>query len=313
MIRLTHGPMRAALVDRGATLAGLWHKAYPANLVLGYRTASDYLDDPFYLGAIVGPLANRISGARVVLDGQPWQLQANEGTTCLHGGSEGLARQNWQVAEQTTTSVTFSLALLHGAGGLPGARQISVCYQLDIAALQLDIRATSDCDTYFNAAHHPYWRLDARSFPPRHNMTVAAQSYLPADRENLPTGDVASVEETAYDFRASQCVSTDQKLDANLCLSDHRRNEPHFAAKLTCPDGPQLTIETTEPGLQIYNGSGLHDAGTLLDDGKSLYPFAGLALEPQGWPDAPNQAGFPSVLLRAGEPYHQRTVYRLSV
>jgi aldose 1-epimerase len=312
-ISLVASPLRARILERGARLAGLWHEAVDHSLVLGYRHIADYRDDPLYLGAVVGPLANRIAGARVRLSGADWTLDANEGATSLHGGKHGLDKRLWEIEEQRADSVTLGLDLAHGADGLPGAKRIRLRYQLHADGLGLEIEATSDRDTLFAPAHHPYWRLDASGPVPRHRLTVHAREYLPTDEFNLPLGQIAAVEGTPYDFRTEAPVPSDTPLDANLCLAHSRRPVPVAAARLTAPNGLTLTIATTEPGLQIYNGSGLFPHANALEKHLPLNPFAGLALEPQNWPDAANRAHFPAALLTARTVYRQTTQYGISI
>jgi aldose 1-epimerase len=311
-VTLSAPPLTARILPFGATLAGLWHEAVEHSLVLGYRDIAQYRGDPFYLGALVGPLANRIAGARVQLSGVDWTLDANEGVTCLHGGSHGLSSKLWDIEAQEADSVTLGLALAHGVDGLPGVRQIRLCYRLHAGGLDLEIEARSDRDTFFGPAHHPYWRLDASGPVPRHRLTVNASEYLPTNDLNLPSGEISPLQGTPYDFRAAAPVPTDIPLDANLCLARARRADPAPAARLTASNGLTLTIETTEPGLQIYNGSGLFPHAAALEQHLPFQPFAGLALEPQNWPDAPNRAQFPSALLTAGALYRQTTRYRIA-
>jgi len=312
VITLRDGALTATILPFGARLQGLWHAHLPQNLLLGYADAAAYRNDPFYLGAIVGPLANRIAGARLQLNGETYRLDANEGPHSLHGGATGLSELDWEVQAQSNTHVTLRHTRPADMDGLPGARHIEVSYQLMADTLSLIISAGSDHDTLFNPAHHPYWRLYDPQAPSPHQLRVAAQSYLPVDEATLPRGDIADLSGTAYDFRQMRDVPVDQLLDATLCLAQAQRSTPHPVAELRAGPGLQLEIETTEPGLQVYNGAGLQDTGEALTEGYRLFPFAGLALEPQGWPNAPNMPHFPSVMLRAGSLYRQETRYRIS-
>lgn len=312
MIKLQSKTLRAWIAPQGATLVGLWHADWSQCLVLGSPDLAAYTSEFAYCGAVVGPVANRVSGAAIDIEGTIWRMTANEGTTCLHSGPNGLHARVWEISKQTSDSVTLTCVLRDGECGLPGQRDIALRYQLDDAAMTLEIRATTDRPTVMNLAHHPYWNLAGSGDISTHKLEVAANTFLPVDGDTLPTGDVASVCNTPYDFRKATCLPTDFTLDANLCLSSHRRAEPHFAARLTAPHAPLMEIHTTEPGLQIYNGSGLCSRRFTLHNGQNLAPYAGVALEPQAWPDAPNHAHFPSINVNKETAYRQITRYEFS-
>jgi aldose 1-epimerase len=313
MITLTSKTLKARILPLGATLAGFWVKGRGRSLVLGYNSAEDYIDDPFYMGTIVGPIANRLRGASLVIDGQTWRLPPNEGRNLLHSGHHGLHAQDWRVTAQDAGSVTLECRMAHGVDGLPGNRRFLARYTLeDSADLTLDLTATTDRLTVCTLAHHPYWTLDDAATVAGHSLQVAAHSFLPVDGDMLPTGEIAAVARSDYDFREPRPVAVNRTLDATLCLTLATAGTPRLAATLTGQSGLTLRIETTEPGLQVYNGSGLAPRSASLLDGQDLCAFAGIALEPQGWPDAPHHAHFPSILLRPVAPYRQTTIYRLS-
>ncbi|MFK7868057.1 MAG: aldose epimerase family protein [Roseobacter sp.] len=311
-ITLCSGPLTAAFLPLGARLTGLWHAGFPDSLVLGYRAREAYATDPFYLGAVVGPIANRVAKSIAEVGGTRWQMTANEGDTCLHSGPEGASHKQWHTRAQSAEHVAFELEYAHAEGGLPGNRHIRIDYRLTSDALCLSITATSDRDTPVNLAHHPYWCLDASPQGPSQWLRVIADAYLPVDARGLPTGDTLPVKDSAYDFSQPRLVPTDIPLDANLCLSARRAKSPTPVAHLTARNGLAMTIQTTEPGLQVYNGAGLYDAGDDLHNGGRLRPYMGLALEPQGWPGALNHAGFPTIMIKAGATYRQETVYRIA-
>lgn len=316
MVILRSDVLTAALSEFGARLTGLWHKDYGHSLVLGAPSGADctsyFNDDLMYFGAIIGPVANRISGARVQIGDAVWQMDANEGAHCLHSGTSGLHAVKWGLTDQSERHATFRLTLEHGHGGLPGYRMFEVTYRLEGATLRLNITATSDRLTPVNIAHHPYWNLSQEASVAAHVLTTAADSYLPVDANLCPTGEIAPVARTPYDFTQARAVPTDITLDANLCLAHKRFTAPRFAARLTAPKAPELVISSTEPGLQVYNGAGLQPTDIVLHPGQKLGPCAGIALEPQGWPDAPAHPDFPSILLAAGTQYHQITHYAFS-
>jgi len=312
MIVLRSEHLTATLSPFGARLAGLWHKDYTQSLVLGAPEDNDFTSDLIYFGALIGPVANRISGAKVCIDNKVWQMDANEAPNCLHSGSEGLHALHWKITDQSERHATFQIALDHGYGGLPGNRVITATYTVDDIRLRLDITAISDQTTPINIAHHPYWNLSQDASVSAHFLQAAAQTYLPVDSATCPTGEIAAVSGTPYDFTHPLKVPTDTTLDANLCLSRAQRATPQFAARLSVQGGPALEIATTEQGLQIYNGTGLRPSDTRLHPGQKLGCAAGIALEPQGWPDAPSHPGFPSILHAAGARYRQSTIYSIT-
>ena len=311
MITLQSRDLRATILPRGATLSGLWHRSSDRGLVLGSPDASRYCRDLLYAGAIVGPLANRISGAGVTIAGQKWALPANEGANCLHNGPGGLHSLVWEATEQSGDSVTLQADLPHGATGLPGNRRITARYRLTSdAALELILEAVSDRPTVMNPAHHPYWTLGTHSAKAL-SLQVTGTEYTQTDAENLPTGRVLPVTGTAFDFTAARRMPADRTIDINVCLARPTSATPRPVAMLTSDEGVRLELETTAPGLQIYNASGLARSDIPMHPHQRLEPFAGIALEPQGWPDAPAHPGFPSVDLLPGTSFRQHTIYRI--
>lgn len=289
---------------------GLWHCDVQHSLVLGFADVDAYASNDIYAGAIVGPVANRITNATLDISGTRYDMPANEGSTCLHSGAMGLHNRQWDIVTLTDSLVTLRCVLHAGDIGLPGRRTIDVTYDLaDAAALDLKIRATSDRETVMNIAHHPYWSLDGMPDISGHVLTVAAQSYLPVNAAGLPTGLVAPVAQTDYDFTSPRRVPVNTGLDCNLCLDDKRRADLRTVAFLKGANGLEMRISTTEPGLQLYNASALPFQDKPLIDGRRLAPFSGLALEPQGWPDAPNNPAFPSIILSPKERYFQHSRY----
>jgi len=163
-----------------------------------------------------------------------------------------------------------------------------------------------------NIAAHPYWNLDGRPTIAGHQLQVAAASYLPVDVDNLPTGETALTHKTLFDFTQPRAVPCTPELDVNFCLANRPRPQPELAATLTGACGTRLTVHTTEPGLQVYNGAFLPNAPVAMADAPAMQPYSGIALEPQGWPDAPNHPQFPQVALTPDQPYRQITTFTLT-
>ena len=312
MIKLRSAGLEAWILPRGATLAGLWLDGIPRSLVLGFAGPRGYAACPVYAGAVVGPVANRIAGATVAINGHQHHMQPNDGANALHSGDAGCHLRDWQIADKSDTHATLRLNLADGDTGLPGRRRIEARYELTGTALDLHLTALSDRDTVMNLAHHPYWSLDGLPDVGAHSLRVAAETYLPTDAETLPTGEIAPVAGTDYDFRTPRRLPVDRCLDANLCLSTRPRRALTPVATLKGSTGITLQIDTTEPGLQLYNGCALPESDVAMLPGQNMAPFAGVALEPQGWPDAPRHAAFPQISLHSGALYHQHTRYRLS-
>jgi aldose 1-epimerase len=291
--------LRVQISPRGARLCGVYLR-HSANLVLDANEAKHPSWLTCYPGVLVGPVANRVRHGRFMIDGCEYQMPQNEsGATCLHSGPHGLQTQHWQVIKQNNDRLILRCLLADGVCGLPGHRDITAEYAVAGATLTLTIIATTTKPTPMNIAHHPYWRLGDAGL---HYLHVNADHYLPVNKSNIPTGEVRSVDGTRFDFRTPRQVP--HNIDHNLCLSHNRHATPYPAATLTGADGLQMKIETTEPGLQVYGGAQLP---VLLD--ANVGPNAGIALEPQGWPNAMNEINFPSVLLRPASMYRQITRY----
>ncbi|APE43700.1 hypothetical protein BOO69_09950 [Sulfitobacter alexandrii] len=303
--------LTARVLPYGASLVGLHFAGREGNLVLGFSDPQDHALIPVFAGAVVGPVANRITDGRLVLAGETHQMPRNEGTNTLHSGPDGLHARHWNVLAQDEARLHLGLTLPDGACGLPGTREISAAYTLDGDALTVILQARTDRLTAMNLAHHPYWTLDTAADVSTHRLRVAADHLLPVDASGLPTGEIRPVAETAHDFRAARPVPGDAPLDLNFCLSDTPAPQPRTVATLTGGDGVTLEIETDAPGLQVYNGAFLPDRPGAVSGGRGLRPFHAMALEPQFWPDAPTHDHFPSILLRPEDTWRQTTRYRI--
>ena len=303
-VTISNGTLRATVLTYGAIVQDIRLAGVPYNLTLGSDHLSDYEDDMGYFGAIVGPIANRISTARVRLDGMMYELERNEnGAVHLHSGSQGVHAKVWTISAQTATSVTLRLQMADGDAGLPGAREISVTYAInDPATLTMTIDGTTDTATCMNFASHIYWNLDGTDSWEGHSLRIAADHYLPVNDQTCPTGEVTDVTGTDMDFRQARIAKRRAPmLDHNFCLSEDK-TAPRDVLWLTGQCGVAMTLATTEAGVQIHDAAGSHrpDRPT----------YEGLVIEPQGWPDAPNHRGFPSIKVTPDQPYQQVTHWR---
>lgn len=312
-IHLARGALRVAVLTHGARVQDLRLDGVDWPLTLGCDDLAAY-EGPFrWVGPVVGPVANRIAGATAEIGGKRFRFQANDGTATLHGGASGTHAQVWTILAADPASVTLALELADGLGGFPGRRQIVARFALGPAAdLTLALAATTDAPTWMNLANHSYWTLDPAPTVAGQRLIVAADSYLPVDAARLPAGPPAPVAGTPLDFRQGRLLEPPPRLDHCFCLAPARRPAPAFAARLEGRSGLALVVETTEPGLQVHDAAGL-SSGPFRDlAGRQAGPFAGLALEPQGWIDAPNRPDFPSVALLPGQAYAQTTRWRLT-
>lgn len=302
---ISAGALQASILPLGARLHDLRCTPYANPLVLGVSDR-DYrgVHAMLFAGAVVGRLAGRVAQGRTTLNGQPLALEVNAAPHHLHGGPDGFSHRNWQVEEVTGTAVTLHLHDGAGQGGYPAAVDVRACYALrGDATLSLTLEARSDGDTLLNLCHHPYFNLSGAPTINDHRLHVAADTYLPADATALPTGQISDVTATPFDFRTPRTIG-EASYDNSLCLHHLACGPLAYAARLEAQAGPAMEIWTTQPALHVY------DASSIMADGDRLRPRAGLALEAQGFPDAPNQPQFPSVALRKGALYRQVTEYR---
>lgn len=258
-----------------------------ANVVVALDRAEDYREparNP-HLGSVVGRYANRIGGARFVLDGVEHRLVANEGPNTLHGGPTGWSRRDWTVDAHTDTEVRLSLLSPDGDGGFPGNVSATVRYAVSAHTLEMEATATTDRPTVVSMTQHAYWNLAGEGTVDDHLLDVSSDEVLEVDRQLVPTGRRRKVP------RLGGPVGV---WDTCFVLSSGNP-AAHLEDMVS---GRRLTVRTDQPSLQVYTGEGL---------GAPFGPRAGVCLEPQGFPNAPNRPGFPSTVLRPGETYRWRT------
>ncbi len=313
-IALKGGGLSAWVLTYGAVLQDLRLEGHPTPLVLGFDSFAPYLSHSPYFGATAGRFANRIRDGHLELDGITHQLDRNFlGKHHLHGGAKGIGKRVWQIEEVTENAATLGISLADGEMGYPGNMQVRMHLGLlPDGVLDIQIDATSDAPTLCSLAHHSYFNLGAGATTGGHALKVVAATYLPVDAELIPTGEVRPVAGTSFDFRIPKPIgpaSAVEKIDHNYCLSDTR--EPlRPVASLRCPQsGVNMELSSTEPGLQIYDGAKV-DINLPGLTGAPMQAHAGIAMEPQVWPDANHHTGFPQAVLRPGERYEQHTQYK---
>ncbi|QYK42972.1 MAG: galactose mutarotase [Paracoccaceae bacterium] len=305
-LTLAAGGLTVRVLTLGAILNSVRLAGVPHDLTLGSARLADYAGPMRFHGAIVGPVANRISGSSAVIDGVTHPLgDAGDPAPLLHSGRRGLHARVWDVADHDTDRATLSLDLAAGDAGFPGRRRISATFSVAApATLRLTLTAGTDAPTPMNLASHSYWNLDGSPGWAGHRLRIAADRILAHHADGRVTGPVLPVGGTPHDLRRGRLMHPQAPdFDHNYCLADARRDLTEVL-EFTGRSGIAMRMATTEPGLQVYDGrgatQGLHG------------PWAGMAFEPQFWPDAPANAGFPSIILRPGEPWEQVTEWRFA-
>jgi aldose 1-epimerase len=334
-IELSNGRgVTARVLTYGATLQSLVvpdREGKPGDIVLGHDTAAEYEAVQDFLGVTVGRYANRIAGGRFTIDGQTFQLPLNDTANSLHGGGKGFDRVNWRV-RSVQSGPRASVVLEHvspdGDSGYPGEVRTTVTYSMDEAgALTIAFAATTTNPTILNMTNHALFNLGGDCSPGgalHAKLTMPAGKYTPVNDALIPTGELAPVEGTVFDFRAGRMLDealrqgSDAQIkigrgyDHNFVLDKGQTAEPELAARVEDPEsGRVLEILTTDPGVQLYTGNFLDGTNT----GKKgcLYRMGdGFALEPQKFPDTPNQPQFGSARVDPDKPYRHVMIIRTS-
>jgi aldose 1-epimerase len=312
------GGLTANILTWGAVIQDLRLEGHSAPLVLGFESFDDYPLLSPYFGATPGRCANRIAHGRFELDGETYQLECNErGLTHLHGGSDGMGKSNWTIVALEHDRVVLDICDPAGRAGYPGEVTTRATYQLlPGGTLSVIYESTTDAPTLVNVCQHSYFNLDGSPDILDHDVMIAADHYLPVDDKLIPTGQQQAVTDTPFDFRKMHSIrrqdnGTQVPFDHNFCLSPARGAKRSVALARSVTSGVTMEVRTTEPGVQLY-------AGVYLDipvpglEGRTYGPYAGFCLETQVWPDAINQSGFPSAVLRPGEVLRQETDYVFS-
>lgn len=301
-----------------------------ADVALGYHKLEDYINavDKPYFGAIVGRYGNRIAGGEFELNGETYSLLKNNGENHLHGGAVGFDKVVWEARyDQGANSIQLSYLAKDREEGYPGNLQVRVTYSLrEDNSLVIDYHATTDKATPVNLTQHTYFNLKGEGAGTilDHELMLNAARYTPVDEGLIPTGELAPVAGTPFDFQTAKPIGRDidQKheqlkfgggYDHNWVLNRPKGDgELSLAARVTEPaSGRVLEVFTTEPGIQFYCGNFLDGRLT----GKSGRPYVhrgGFCLETQHFPDSPNQPEFPSTILKPGETYESQTVFKFS-
>ena len=299
---------------------------------IGYDTIDGYLTKPEFFGATVGRVANRIAKGRYTLDGRAYSAPVNNGPNSLHGGTKGFDKVLWDVTEVKSgpvASVTLRYVSPDGDMGYPGTLTTYATYSLDEAnRLTIEYRATTDAPTVVNISNHAYWNLAGVGSPRGamgHVVTIPADRFTPTDATSIPTGGHRSVAGTAFDFRTPRAIgdrvrdASDPQIeygrgyDHNWVIGDAVTRDEHLMARVVEPvSGRGFELWSNQPGLQFYSGN-FFDGTIKAKKNAILRMGDAIVMEPQIFPDAPNQKGFPSVRLAPGQTYRNVMTYRLFV
>jgi len=304
------GSIEAQVLTYGCVIASLTvpdAHGVTANVVLGFDRLEQYVDSSPYFGAVIGRYANRIARARFAIDGREYRVSANEPPHHLHGGFKGFDKRVWSAElSGNGQSVVFRRTSADGEEDYPGAVDVEVSYTVVDHDFQIEYQAVSDAPTHVNLTQHSYFNLRGTGDVLAHCLAINASTYLPVDESLIPTGELAPVANSPFDFQESTAIGLRlhaeheqlqrtggydhtfniNRLDSSLAL----------AARALDPSSRRtLEVRSTEPGLQFYSGQ--------------VVGHRGFCLEPQHYPDSPNRASFPSTLLRPGERYQSTTVY----
>ena len=315
------------LTERGAGIVSIVvpdRNGVMGDVVLGYRNEESYLADGPCAGKIPGRFANRIDGGRFTLDGKEYQLVKNHPDYQLHGGPDGFSNRLWKASQISDTEVVLTLDSPDGDQGYPGNMHVEATYTWgEDNSLTLSIKATTDAPTILNLTNHTYWNLDGEDSGSilNHVLRINASRWLATSEALIPTGELAPVEGTPMDFRTAKPIGRDIKADFpalkygkgydNCWVLDGAPGLKLAAELSSAASGRRLEIWTDQPAAQVYTGNWL-DGSPLSKSGRSYRDYDGVAIECQGFPDAPNHPDFPSCVLRPGETYSRTIIFKLS-
>ncbi|MCU4174294.1 aldose epimerase family protein [Carboxylicivirga sp. N1Y90] len=318
--------MITQITNLGGRIVNLWvpdKNGNFADVSLGYKTADEYLNNPetFY-GALIGRYGNRIANSQFVIEKDTFQLSVNDGENTLHGGPAGFFDRVWEAVQVGDNKLELNYTSVDGEEGYPGNLDVKVFYELtDNNELKIEYFASTDKPTHVNLTNHTYFNLagEASGTINDHLLTINADAYTPVDGGLIPTGEIATVEGTPFDFREATTIGArvnadDEQLkrgggyDHNWVLNASG-NGLTLAATLKEPvSGRVMDVYTNEPGIQFYGGNFM-DGKYMGKYGKTLKYREALCLETQHFPDTPNKPNFPSTLLNPGEAYYSVCVY----
>ena len=308
--------MSVEIINFGARIKSIKFpiNAIPTEMILGYASAQEYINDEFYLGATCGRVCNRIASGKFELGGRQYQLPLNDGENCLHGGVDNFSLRFWQVDEESVTdsSVTLSLFSKDGDQGFPGNLELSVTYQLSADnKLSIQYSAYTDLPTPVNLTNHAYFNLAEQDCQSLY-LQMRSSAYLETDSANIPTGNIISVAGTDYNFREPAAIGYRQQHTEDESLKTKKGYDHCFVLDNTPFEQPKviltslknqisLSVYTDQSAIQLYTGYYLSG---------NFSSYQGVCLEAQNYTDADNNKHFPSNILKSKQQYQRKIVYK---
>jgi aldose 1-epimerase len=318
------GGMTMKVLNYGATITEIFvpdRYGNFANVVLGFDSLDHYLSESNpYFGSVIGRYSNRIKNGRFKIHNGEYFTTVNNNGNTLHGGHEGFNRKIWKAKQLSANTLHLEYHSPDGEEGFPGNLKSEITLTLDPDnAVKIEYYATTDKPSPVSFTNHSYFNLSSGSSSSilDHELMIAADYMTPIDSMLIPTGELAAVINTPFDFNTSKRIGKDIEriqggYDHNFALKKGLNLHSPAAVLYDPSSGRTLELFTTAPGLQFYTGNFLD--GTLLGKGGINYQkHAGLCLEPQHFPDSPNQPSFPTSILNPGQVYHQMSIYRFSI
>ena len=295
------------------------------DVVLGFDTAQEYLEGPeTFFGSVVGRVANRIANAAFNLDGKTYELAANHGKHHIHGGERGLHRVVWNVLEKSESQVVFVYHSPAGEEGYPGTLDLKVTYKLsDEKGLEIRYEAQADKRTPLNLTNHSYFNLNGAGNQniENHIIQIYASSFLPSDKEQIPTGEIRPVDNTPFDLSQQQTIGPllsvkNEQIEIGNGFDHHfiadgkgMRLQAEAISPLT---GIKMEVWSDQPGLQFFCGAAMKKA-IAGKKGKVYGKRAAFCMETQGYPNSLNQPGFPRVIVEPGFQYQKQTIFKFKI
>lgn len=313
--RLRSPSIEVEIVAAGASVRSIRIPGVPHSLIVGAQDVGVYgPGNRAFLGASVGRHANRIANSRFTLGGARYLLDANEPPHHLHGGPQGMWTRDWDLVEASVDRAVFALSSPDGDGGYPGKLDMTAIFSLnDVGTLSVEYRGTVDRPCPVNMTSHLYFNLNGSGSTRDHRLRIDADTYLAVDAALIPTGPPEPVNGGKFDFRVERAIAEGPALlDHCFCVSRERHAEPIPRLSLASDDsGVRMELATTEPGIQVYDGTAFNGDITGLG-GSPIVAYGGIAIEPQTWPNGPNEPVFPDCILLPGQTYRHLSRYRFS-
>ena len=321
--------MRAMVTNFGATLVSVFVKnrnGEDTDVILGYDDVADYQKNTCYFGAVVGRNCNRIANAEIVIDGVTYQLEKNDNENNLHSGSQATSRRLWDAEEQTADKITFVIKDAEGQQGYPGNAVMKVTYEVTEAnELSITYHATADKTTIFNMTNHAYFNLNGAGSGSAMEqiLQIRASHYTPViDAKSIPTGEIASVDGTPFDFREAKPMGRDIEqandqlsyghgYDHNFVLDKERAGLEKIATAYSTKSGIKMDVITDCIGMQLYTANFIQ--GQKVQGGAVCKERGAFCLETQYFPNSINEPNFTTPLTEAGKSYDTKTVYAFSI